>query len=256
MKVSITAFKKGLDVSVNIRRRTAGLGSLLNHVLFQNILEMELSDHDKDEDEEEGEVPSKDDDELDEMEDILNDPDFQNMSDSEGDDLPLFDDLSEDEKDGDEEGTYRAQEKKSTRSRVTEVDDKFFKLRDMEEFLEIEDRREEKKRSKKDEEDSEDEDDIDLFDDVGDDDEEIGAMGNQFFREENENELLEEEIPKTRKKPAKDEITILLKNGKLVTGDEEEEEQHSEDENDKIDEDEGEEEEDENEDENQKVSVT
>ena len=43
-----------------------------------------------------------------EEDDLLNDPDFQNMSDSDGDDLPLFGDLSDDEQDEDEttEGTF------------------------------------------------------------------------------------------------------------------------------------------------------
>ena len=73
---------------------------------------MELSDvedgnNDKEEEEDEEEEQGGEDD-LDAMDDdILNDPDFQNMSDSEGDDLPLFENLSEDEMSGDEEGTYR-----------------------------------------------------------------------------------------------------------------------------------------------------
>ena len=58
---------------------------------------------------------------LDELDVVLQDPDFQNMSDSEGDDLPLFEDLSEDEKSGDDEGTYRAKEKRSKKSQVTPV---------------------------------------------------------------------------------------------------------------------------------------
>ena len=58
---------------------------------------------------------------LDELDVVLQDPDFQNMSDSEGDDLPLFDDLSEDEKSGDDEGTYRAKEKRSKKAQVTPV---------------------------------------------------------------------------------------------------------------------------------------
>ena len=46
--------------------------------------------------------------------DLLNDPDFQNMSDSDGDDLPLFGDLSDDEQDEDEatEGTFKERERK------------------------------------------------------------------------------------------------------------------------------------------------
>lgn len=119
--------------------------------------------------------------------DILNDPDFQNMSDSEGDDLPLFEDLSEDEKSGDEDGTYRAREKRTAKAKVTEVDDDFFKLRDMEKFLEVEDRRAEKKMSRRDDEDDNenDEDDIDYFGDVGDD---AGVMYDQFFMEDADQE--------------------------------------------------------------------
>ena len=67
---------------------------------------MELSDQEEEMDNDE-QTPNKVDEEIDEMEDILNDPDFQNMSDSDGDDLPLFENLSEDEKDGNEDGTYR-----------------------------------------------------------------------------------------------------------------------------------------------------
>ena len=98
--------------------------------------------------------------------DILNDPDFQNMSDSDGDDLPLFDDLSEDERDDDEgTGTFKEREKKGG-GRTTQVDDQFFKVSEMEKFLDVEDRKEMKN---KDEEDSED--DLDLFE-GGDDTEE------------------------------------------------------------------------------------
>jgi len=144
------------------------------------LSEVELSDNDDAD-------ATLEDDDLDMDQDILNDPDFQNMSDSEGDDLPLFEDLSEDEKSGDEDGTYRAREKRTAKAKVTEVDDDFFKLRDMEKFLEVEDRRAEKKMSRRDDEDDNenDEDDIDYFGDVGDD---AGVMYDQFFMEDADQE--------------------------------------------------------------------
>ena len=119
-------------------------------------------------DEEEPEEPKSD-------EDVLNDPDFQNMSDSDGDDLPLFGDLSDDEKDeGDEGGTFKEREKRG--GKVSEVDDQFFKLSDMEKFLEAEDRKEMKKGpDDKDEEDA-----IDMFAEE-DDDGEQRAMYKEYF---------------------------------------------------------------------------
>ena len=76
---------------------------------------------DKAEESEDEESENEPEEDLDEMDAILRDPDFKNMSDSEGDDLPLFDDLSEDEKSGDDEGTYRAKEKRSKKAKVTQV---------------------------------------------------------------------------------------------------------------------------------------
>ena len=79
-----------------------------------------MSDVEAQKDEQEAEESEADVSGIDDEEDILNDPDFQNMSDSEGDDLPLFADLSDDEKSDEEgeEGTYRAREKKSKRAKV------------------------------------------------------------------------------------------------------------------------------------------
>jgi U3 small nucleolar RNA-associated protein MPP10 len=110
-------------------------------------------------------------------EDILNDPDFQNMSDSDGDDLPLFGDLSEDEQDDgeDEKGTFKERERKGGAGRVTEVDDQFFKLSDMEKFLDVEDKKEMREKV-------EDENDVDLFEEDADDDEQQ-VMYKEYFNE-------------------------------------------------------------------------
>lgn len=110
-----------------------------------------------------------------EEDDILNDPDFQNMSDSDGDDLPLFGNLSDEELDEEGEGTFKERER-SGGGRKTEVDDQFFKMSDMERFLEIEDRKEMDKGKK---EESEDEDAIDMFDEIPDNEDTI--MYKEYF---------------------------------------------------------------------------
>ena len=101
------------------------------------------------------------------------------MSDSEGDDLPLFEGASEDEYmsgDNENEGdTYKTQERKMMEAKKasnkrseepTEVDDDFFKLRDMEAFLDLEDKRMEAGEPY----DDGDGEDIDMFDNIDDED--------------------------------------------------------------------------------------
>ena len=154
--------------------------SLERTVSFFKYLDAEVYDHETEDSGEENEQES------DEM-DILDDPDFQNMSDSDMDDLPLFENLSEDEKSDHEEGTYRAREKKMSKERSdshlqqSEVDDQFFKLRDMEKFLEAEDRREETGGGG-----AQDEDDIDLFGDIEDGEDDGPAMYSNYFRDEDQ----------------------------------------------------------------------
>ena len=143
----------------------------------------EQDDEDKDKDSGENDNSDAQSEEMEDEADIFNDPDFQNMSDSDGDNLPLFENLSADELSGDEEGTYRAKEKRAIKSKVTEVDDQFFKLRDMEQFLEMEDRREERRQNENDV-DCDDDDFIDYFGDIGENSEEAGAMYSQYFRED------------------------------------------------------------------------
>ena len=92
-----------------------------NYIIIISFSDVDLSDVDKAEASEDEESDNEPEEDLDEMDAILRDPDFKNMSDSEGDDLPLFDDLSEDEKSGDDEGTYRAKEKRSKKAKVTQV---------------------------------------------------------------------------------------------------------------------------------------
>ena len=95
------------------------------------------------------------------------------MSDS--DDLPLFGNLSDEELDEEGEGTFKERER-SGGGRKTEVDDQFFKMSDMESFLDIEDRKEMDKGKK---EESEDEDAIDMFDEIPDNEETI--MYQEYF---------------------------------------------------------------------------
>jgi len=109
----------------------------------------------------------------DEEDDLLNDPDFQNMSDSDGDDLPLFGNLSDDELDDEGEGTFKERER-SGGGRKSEVDDQFFKLSEMEKFLDMEDKKEMDKGKK---EESDDENVIDMFDDIPD------PEGNIMYKE-------------------------------------------------------------------------
>ena len=87
---------------------------------MDGVLEAELSDVEAQEVEQEVEESEDELSGVDDEADILNDPDFQNMSDSEGDDLPLFADLSDDERSDEEgeEGTYRAREKRSKKAKV------------------------------------------------------------------------------------------------------------------------------------------
>lgn len=116
----------------------------------------------------------------DENEDILNDPDFQNMSDSDGDDLPLFGNLSDDEIDDEGEGTFKEREKCT--GIKSQVDDQFFKLADMEKFLDKEDKRELEK-GKKEETDE----DINFFDDIPEDDDE-NVMYKEYFENASKND--------------------------------------------------------------------
>jgi len=123
----------------------------------------------------------------DEEEDILDDPDFQNMSDSDGDDLPLFGNLSDEELDEEGEGTFKERER-SGGGRKTEVDDQFFKMSEMEKFLDLEDKKEMNKDKK---EESEDEEAIDMFDEIPDSKEAI--MYREYFDNKENDESDEED---------------------------------------------------------------
>ena len=140
---------------------------------------------DHSEDEESDDDKEGDDESEKERDDLLNDPDFQNMSDSDGDDLPLFGDLSDDEQDEGEatEGTFKERERKGGGAgRVTQVDDQFFKLSDMEKFLEAEDRKWETKDGGSSEQTF-----LDL-DDEGEDDSDPRVMYSAFFDDQKANE--------------------------------------------------------------------
>ena len=149
--------------------------------------EEEAEEDSEDEESEEIKQKEEDSDHSDEDEeksddDILNDPDFQNMSDSDGDDLPLFENLDEDElndeDDETEEGKVETKKKleDSGGGRKTEVDDQFFKLSDMERFLDLEDKRELKKDENR--EDSNEEE-VDLFEEMSGDEE---MMYQDYFK--------------------------------------------------------------------------
>jgi len=155
-----------------------------NDVELEKIVNSVEDEEDPGNQEEEEESPDQDDEE----DDLLNDPDFQNMSDSDGDDLPLFGNLSDEELDEEGEGTFKERER-SGGGRKTEVDDQFFKMSDMEKFLDIEDKKEMNK--DKDNE-SEDEDQIDMFDEIPDKEEAI--MYKEYFSNDNEGQRDAEEM--------------------------------------------------------------
>jgi len=155
-----------------------------NDVELEKIVNSVEDEEDPGNQEEEEESPDPDVEE----DDLLNDPDFQNMSDSDGDDLPLFGNLSDEELDEEGEGTFKERER-SGGGRKTEVDDQFFKMSDMEKFLDIEDKKE---MNKDKENESEDEDQIDMFDEIPDKEEAI--MYKEYFSNDNEGQRDAEEM--------------------------------------------------------------
>jgi len=158
-----------------------------NDVELEKIVNAVKDDEDlRNQEEEEEESPDPD--VEDEEDDLLNDPDFQNMSDSDGDDLPLFGNLSDEELDEEGEGTFKERER-SGGGRKTEVDDQFFKLSDMEKFLDIEDKKE---MNKDKENESVDEDQIDMFDEIPDKEEAI--MYKEYFSNDYEGRKDAEEM--------------------------------------------------------------
>jgi hypothetical protein len=127
------------------------------------------------------------------------------MSDSEGDDLPLFEGASEDEYmsgDNENEGdTYKTQERKMMEAKKasnkrseepTEVDDDFFKLRDMEAFLDLEDKRMEAGEPY----DDGDGEDIDMFDNIDDEDDKPVNYKDYFNDDQEIDDWLEKKRPK------------------------------------------------------------
>ena len=162
--------------------------------------EEDASDVEEEEDEDELEEEEEDEnEEKDDMDDILNDPDFQHMSDSDLDDkLPLFEGSDEDEDEDDSEterkeevkeqavekrkqdvnkkaDDYMANALKSMRSMSgkepisnprSEVEDQFFNLDEMEKFLDHEDAADNRRRMREEkglESDEEDLEGIDIF---------------------------------------------------------------------------------------------
>jgi len=177
--------KKDLPVAEEESEDDDEMNGFDNDVELENIVNAVEDDEDpRNGDEEEEESP----DPNDEEDDLLNDPDFQNMSDSDGDDLPLFGNLSDEELDEEGEGTFKERER-SGGGRKTEVDDQFFKLSDMEKFLDIEDKKE---MNKDKENDSEDEDQIDMFDEIPDKEEAI--MYKEYFSNDNDGQRDAEEM--------------------------------------------------------------
>jgi len=186
----------------------------------------ENEEQDENDDEENEQVENE---EVDEY-DILNDPDFQNMSDSEGDDLPLFEGHSEDDMSDQEheeeaeenEMNYKNQEKrmlqdKNKKTKSSIVDDQFFKLHDMEAFLDIEDRRQEGHQEVVDSEE-----DLDLFEDIGDETEDKPAMYNEYFNDEKDlDSWLDRKKSKTKNGPTLDD---LLRENDEMEGDSENDE--------------------------------